>query len=1716
MSNMIRHLTQQLSLGFTVGLLLLIAAPAQATPTIVDSISADQLTGIASNNISSLYADHGTLWITDKHNIAYQWRNGEAPSVFQKGNEKQKFSSLIPISDQRFVLTDTRNAHFLVSTKDSWNVFSEEGDQEGQIDNPIAAAWSKHGIIYIADAGNDRISAFTPEGLFLFTFGDDATGASEDLNLKHITHIAVDRKGRVYVLDETGGGRISIYSALGELDTILGKDEFKLFEHNNAKLTAMTVRPDGVLIVAEKKSGHILEIDWENMKVLSSFGTNGKGRGQFQRVGSLALDVDGKLYVADQGNKKIEIFQLDWQDTGYLSLEQDHMSILPSSVLLSACEKSYIYGAEQILCLNTKNDSVSIRSHDGVVLQQLNSKFNDPVQATFDQNELLILDDKGVKVFDKSGKFKFAFGSKGRRDGDLSDASSLTVTQNAVFIADTGNKRIQVFSRNGLFKQSIGNTKGDSVTLKEPMAVAVGSNGDVYVADAELRKILVYSNKGKLLTQLGYPAEHRHEFLIIHDIMTSQGNMLYAMVSTANNPLSVWVYHNNQYIYRFSPSSQQAQAGYDKQWATSNTKLQANSVPQLKTLAKQALQSTVSINLDLSAEPALSLFKASGSLFGNGNNWIFNPIPSKPNVITILDTANHARHTFIALFPPKKVRNISITGDEKQAHLQWLAANNHFTGYYNIYGRKDISSPFQMVQQSVQPEITLDREKFPFTEYRISASTALGKNSALSTIYQDIFWLGYKAFQSQDYEHALDLLSEATLTNPKHAQAWLYLGKTQMALHNFDEASFTFKKLGQFASWQQQSIYLQAEALMQKEAWLDVKSLVDTAEANGNIDAYLYSLSAHALMQLDDVPSAIYYLSQAVNLEPTSPTWHLALADANFKLGAEKDAKSELLLATQLAGNNINSWLEIARTYTKYQMYDDAIVAYERALSLDAKHQQALAELAKLHLIKGNLADARTLATRMSGISELKGTSYYVLGQVALAEGKAPLALAMLAKAGQTDPNNANIWLSMANAYAKLNQPARETEFLIKANAVDDNNFDVHMRLASSCEAKKDLSCAYDHYKRAAAIDKSNITAQLKLARAAIAIGNMVEADKHAQEALKVNPSSVDAHLVLAEVQSARGMIPASISTLKKAMKIEDDNMDVYLALSKAYIDNHMYDEAIAITDKAMLLDVRNPAPLILSGNIYLARQSFDLAISAFEKAVNLAPDNAKYRLQLNTAYLQKKRSADAGGNAVGLKLNTPQFARVFSAAYKQYTDVPVATLKINNASGVDYTNIKISFFVKEYMDFPTTTVVERVPAGGEVEVPLLAAFNNRILSIDEDTGVQSEVRAEYYLSGKPHVDTRHETMTIYGKNAITWDKLDMVGSFATPKDDVLAVFVRQLVNTYAPKGGAVNPRVAKAMTVYNGLSAYGIKYLVDPNTPYGKLGANQLDTVQFPRETLRQRSGDCDDLSILLVAALSNLGIETAILDVPQHLLMMFNTGVPASRSGSISLNDNALAIINDQVWIPLEATLIASSFNEAWAEGAKKYHLYGKQGKMKIMPLAKAWESYPPVTLPPANFALTIPEPSIVGDKIQKEWAILAVKALERQVRPYRIMLALDARNTQAQMQIAVVYARNGLYEQAVQELKSIRQKEPNNVAALNNLGNIYYMQQNYQKALPMYQQASEAAPNNADIKVNIAMLYYKMGDALKAKLIFDEATAIDDQVPKRYEQLAFLLHQ
>jgi hypothetical protein len=371
------------------------------------------------------------------------------------------------------------------------------------------------------------------------------------------------------------------------------------------------------------------------------------------------------------------------------------------------------------------------------------------------------------------------------------------------------------------------------------------------------------------------------------------------------------------------------------------------------------------------------------------------------------------------------------------------------------------------------------------------------------------------------------------------------------------------------------------------------------------------------------------------------------------------------------------------------------------------------------------------------------------------------------------------------------------------------------------------------------------------------------------------------------------------------------------------------------------------------------------------------------------------------------------------------------------------------------------------------------------------------------------------QAVTLYGKNAILWANRDMVGSFVTPRDDTLRNFVREATNRFAPpQQGALNRPLALAATVYNILSAHGLRYQADPNTPYSRVSADQVDYVQFPRETLRLRSGDCDDLSVLLAAAYENLGIETALIDVPGHLFMMFRTGLKEADRGLISLQDDLLVVRDGEIWIPVEATLIATSFSEAWAEGARKYHEAEGKKQLKVLSLRQAWEKYPPVTLAPATFNIEVPSGERATRLTEREQRVLVARRLEREVQPYRQLLAANPKDEEARLQIGNIYGRNGATDVALKEFEAILESNPRHAAALNNRGNLYYVRGDYERALESYRFAEELDPTDGGIRVNAALAYYRLGKLAEARAKYREATQMQKEVGNQYRALAKLL--
>jgi DNA-binding beta-propeller fold protein YncE len=128
------------------------------------------------------------------------------------------------------------------------------------------------------------------------------------------------------------------------------------------------------------------------------------------------------------------------------------------------------------------------------------------------QNRINVLDGTHgqVKVFNEQGIFIFSFGSKGSGKTQLMNPLGLDVDDAGnVYVADSGNHRIQIFDPNGRWVSSFDLTRETGANPPDPTDVAVYNAKDrCYVVDNDNHKILMFNKTGsQFLGQWGKRGE---------------------------------------------------------------------------------------------------------------------------------------------------------------------------------------------------------------------------------------------------------------------------------------------------------------------------------------------------------------------------------------------------------------------------------------------------------------------------------------------------------------------------------------------------------------------------------------------------------------------------------------------------------------------------------------------------------------------------------------------------------------------------------------------------------------------------------------------------------------------------------------------------------------------------------------------------------------------------------------------------------------------------------------------------------------------------------------------------------------------------------------------------------------------------------------------------------------------------------------------------------
>jgi hypothetical protein len=476
------------------------------------------------------------------------------------------------------------------------------------------------------------------------------------------------------------------------------------------------------------------------------------------------------------------------------------------------------------------------------------------------------------------------------------------------------------------------------------------------------------------------------------------------------------------------------------------------------------------------------------------------------------------------------------------------------------------------------------------------------------------------------------------------------------------------------------------------------------------------------------------------------------------------------------------------------------------------------------------------------------------------------------------------------------------------------------------------------------------------------------------------------------------------------------------------------------------------------------------------------------------------------------LQIIDPKFEPVFPVFFKWYDSNPAGTVVIVNKESRPIKNVKASIFIKEFMDAPK--VFAEIPSlakGESRELSVLALLTDKVLGVTESTKVAAEITVSYDLADGSMKVMRAETIRILDRNAMTWANDQRAASFVTARDPAVLALAKDVAGAVREAGGVGSDLDLRiAMGIYQALGLHGVRYVVDPSSSYADFSKNEtaVDFLQFPRQTLQYKAGDCDDLTILYTALLESVGIETAFITVPGHILAAVALPLtPDEAERTFSRLDRFL-VDKGKVFIPIEATIFSKGFNAAWAEGARQWRLAGTQAR--IIPVREAWRDYEAVGLRDTPPSLSYPTARTVLASYKVELDRFISDELVPQVARLQEEIKRSGATSKNLNRLGVLYARYGKYPEAESEFQKIIKKDEY-TPALINLANLAFLRGEMKSAALLYDRALKKDPKSKVALAGAIRVRSELGETTTAQ---KHLTTLQNLDPAAAASLASLI--
>ncbi len=229
-----------------------------------------------------------------------------------------------------------------------------------------------------------------------------------------------------------------------------------------------------------------------------AWGERGSGFGQFDEPRGLAVDADGRVYVADTGNRRVQVFDSEghflaaWQGG-----EADFVE--PVDVAVDGRGRVLVLDADQgwVYRFDAEGQSLGRFAGPGDEL------FHPRGLAVDGQDSVYVADTGGNRVveYDFTGQRVGEFGGPGAGPGQMAEPTDVAVDRvGTIYVVDTGHQRVQRFGVVGGYLGQWPIPAADTVVGPH---LAVAADGTLFLTAPVWGQVERRDGEGRVLGQWG-------------------------------------------------------------------------------------------------------------------------------------------------------------------------------------------------------------------------------------------------------------------------------------------------------------------------------------------------------------------------------------------------------------------------------------------------------------------------------------------------------------------------------------------------------------------------------------------------------------------------------------------------------------------------------------------------------------------------------------------------------------------------------------------------------------------------------------------------------------------------------------------------------------------------------------------------------------------------------------------------------------------------------------------------------------------------------------------------------------------------------------------------------------------------------------------------------------------------------------------------------------